>query len=198
MKNRRKFIIGLTGNIASGKSEVGEIFKNNGFYIIEADFIGWQVLEDEKIKKKITSLFANVIKDGKIDRQKLGSIVFSSSKKLKILNSIVHPPLLSKLKKIIEDSHENYIIVIAALIFEWGIEDWFDKTILVVSDKKIKIERLMKKGFTEAESLKRINSQMDTQEAVAKSDFVIKNNGTASQLKNKTLKCLNSLKPFKN
>jgi len=193
MKKSKRLLIAVTGNIASGKSEVGEIFKNNGFYVIEADYIGWQVLEDKDIISTITSVFGNFMKDGKIDRRKLGSIVFSDHKKLEVLNSIVHPPLLAELKKQIEKAQQKKILVIAALIFEWGIEDWFDKIVLVVSLKRKRIERLLRNGLSREEANNRIQSQIDDKKVKEKSDFIIKNNGTIFELTKKTLKIIKSL-----
>ncbi len=194
MQNR-KFLIGLTGNIASGKSSVGKLLKENGLPVIEADRIGWEILERKEIIQEILDVFGNILKDGKVDRKKLGNIVFSNKRKLRIFNAIVQSPLLQKLKREIEKRNGTIIVVNAALIFEWEIEHWFDKIILVTSEKKKRIDRLLKNNLTRKEAIQRINSQIDEKEKIKKSDFIIENNGTKTQLKEKILSILPLLSP---
>lgn len=192
---KSKILIGLTGNIASGKSSVGKLLKENGLPVIEADRIGWEILERKEIMQEILDVFGDIVKDGKIDRKKLGNIVFSNKRKLKIFNALVHPPLLQKLKREIDKRSGKVIVVNAALIFEWEIEHWFDKIILVTSEKKKRIDRLLKNNLTRKEAIQRINSQMDEKEKIKKSDFIIENNGTKTQLKEKILSILPLLSP---
>jgi len=192
---KSKILIGLTGNIASGKSSVGKLLKENGLPVIEADRIGWEILERKEIMQEILDVFGDIVKDGKIDRKKLGNIVFSNKRKLKIFNALVHPPLLQKLKREIDKRSGKIIVVTAALIFEWEIEHWFDKIILVTSEKKKRIDRLLKNNLTRKEVIQRINSQMDEKEKIKKSDFIIENNGTKTQLKEKILSILPLLSP---
>lgn len=192
---KSKILIGLTGNIASGKSSVGKLLKENGLPVIEADRIGWEILERKEIIQEILDVFGNILKDGKVDRKKLGNIVFSNKRKLRIFNAIVHPPLLQKLKREIDKRSGKVIVVNAALIFEWEIEHWFDKIILVTAEKKKRIDRLLKNNLTRKEAIQRINSQMDEKEKIKKSDFIIENNGTKTQLKEKILSILPLLSP---
>jgi len=193
MEKSKKCIIAIAGNIASGKSEVEKILKQKGFKTIEADLIGWEILNNKKVKQKLTSIFGDILTDGKINRKKLGRIVFSDSEKLNQLDTIVHPMLLRKLKKYINNSQEKIVVVVAALIFEWGIEDWFDKIVLVVSLKRKRIERLLRNGLSREEANNRIQSQIDDKKVKEKSDFIIENNGTISELTKKTLKIIKSV-----
>lgn len=195
---RRKILIGLTGNIASGKSSIGKLLKENGIAVIEADRIGWKILERERIKKEIQDAFEEINKEGKIDRKKLGNVVFSDRRKLEKLNAIVHPPLLQKLREEIEKRKDNIIVVNAALIFEWGIEKWFDKIILVTAEKENRIDRLLKNNLSRKEANQRINSQMNEREKVKKSDIIIENNGTLKELKGKTLNVIQKISRYIN
>jgi dephospho-CoA kinase len=190
----KKRAVGLTGNIASGKSTVGKIFEAYGFPVIEADRIGWKLLKRPDIAEKVIAVFGNVEKDGVIDRKKLGAMVFADRTMLQVLNGIVHPQLLGELRRKIIRSKAFVTVVNAALIFEWDIGDWFDKTVLVMSSEEKKVERLEKKGLTREEALQRIRLQIPECEKTARCDFVIENNGTFEELREKTLKVIAQLK----
>ena len=192
---KRKFVIGLTGNIGAGKSTVGEILKKNGFTVIDADRIGWQILERLEIKKEMLNEFGDVLKNGTIDRKKLGQIVFSDKRKLKLLNALIHPLLLQKLKREIQKNNKEIIVVNAALIFEWEIENWFDKIVLVTASKEKRLQRLLKKNYSKEDAIQRINAQMNDKKMIKKSDFVIINNGTKKKLKSQTLALVTKLCP---
>ncbi len=187
---RLKKTVGLTGNIASGKSTVGNIFEELGFSVIEADRIGWELLERADIAKKVIATFGNIKSNGAIDRRRLGGMVFAHASKLKALNAIIHPPLLEELSSRIAQSQEEMLFVNAALIFEWGIEDWFDKIVLVTCRKEKKLERLAKKGLTREASLRRLHAQMPESSKRARSDYIIENDGTLEQLRIKTREVL--------
>lgn len=197
MMEKRGILVGLTGNIASGKSTVSGILSEHGFAIIEADRVGWELLKDPHIAEKVLRVFSDVEKDGEISRKKLGDTVFSDHARLGVLNGIVHPPLLKELKEQIERAKTDITIVNAALIFEWGIQDWFDKIVLVVCDDEKKIERLKKKGFNRTRALQRLQSQMPESEKVKKSDFIIENNGTVEELRAKTVELIDRLRQLR-
>jgi dephospho-CoA kinase len=191
---KEQLLIGLTGNIATGKSTIANIFKEHGIPVIEADQIGWKLLDRKDIKEHIETICGDILKKGRIDRKKLGKVVFSNKEKLHLLNAIIHPPLLKELKLATADSKERILVVNAALIFEWGIEGWFDKILLVTSPDEQQINRLTSKQLTRKEAIQRMQAQMPDKDKIERCDFIIENNGTLEELRQKTNKVIVSIK----
>lgn len=182
-------IVGLTGGIASGKSTVSNILKKFGIYIADADKIAKDLGNREDVIKEIQEKIAKDILDDKnnIDRVKLKNIVFSDKTKLEVLNSIFHPKIKEELKKIKLNSSKNDIIIFdVPLLFETDIYKICDKNILVYVDEEIQIQRLILRDKITRELAKKIiDSQMSLEEKKLKSDILIENNGTISELEEK-------------
>ena len=181
MSNHKK-IIGLTGPIGAGKNEVAKILRRRGAYIIEADEIGHKLfIPQSDIWCKIVEAFGSkvLMRGGAINRHKLGQIVFSDPKKLKILNLITHPKIKEEIEVEIKDK-KGVVVINAALpqLFEGLV----DQTIVVVSSKKKRLKRLMKQNLSKSEALKRIKAQISTKEYLELADIIIKNEGTLKQL----------------
>ncbi len=181
-------VVGITGGIACGKSRVGKVFERMGARIIDADAIGWEILEEEEIKKEVMEIFGkeSLDPDGKIDRKKLGDSLFGHRERLERFNAIVHPPLLKILKNWIEEKKTAKVVaVVATLIAEWKIEDWFDSLICITSQTEKQIERLTEKGLTREEAEKRIEAQLPQSHRVKSSEFIIRNDGSLRELDEK-------------
>lgn len=177
-------VIGITGNTGSGKTIIAGFFKQWGGYVISADRMGWEVLLDDKVIEKLRGIFGDgIIKDGKVDRKKLGDFVFEDQEQLLKFNKIVHPALLLELRETIKNCKKDIVIVDAALILEWGIKDWFDYIILVSSKLSIIHPRLKRLGIPEEVIQGRIKFQMDSGEAKGYVDFIIENNGSIKKLR---------------
>jgi dephospho-CoA kinase len=175
--------IGVTGNTGTGKSEICKLFKEWGAYLISCDELGWEVLKEPSIIKKIKDKFEEVVENGVVNKEKLSSIVFRDPEKLKQFNELSHPELLKKLKTSIRTSREKIIVVDAALIFEWRIENWFDFIILLTSPLIEKHKRLKAKGWPEEIIEGRLHSQGDSNNFIKFSDFIIENDGDLESLK---------------
>ncbi len=174
-------IIGLTGNIASGKSKISEYLKTKGFKIIDADLIGKTILEDEFIKNRLVRVFGTEImnKDGSIDRKKLGTIGFSSKENLEKLNRITLPLLSKKIKKRINEykrKKTKLIVLDAAILIEAKWNKIVDEVWVVYTNPEVQLDRLIKReNYSIEEAKNRIDAQMDIDEKLKYADVIINN-----------------------
>ena len=172
-------IIGITGSIACGKSTVSNYLKSKGYIVIDADKIGHEALDDDYVKEKLILAFGNeILDDNKINRQKLGELVFGNSSNLNVLNSIIHPEIRKKiLQKIDKNNDKEFIFIDVALLFEAKFDDLVDKIIVVYVDENTQLTRLMKRNsISEKEALSRIVSQMSPIEKAKLGDYTVNNN----------------------
>lgn len=179
----RMLFVGLTGSIATGKSSVAKIFSELGFSVIDADYLAHKAYEKgQKAYDKIVKEFGSDILDNhmNIDRKKLGKIVLQNKEQLSKLESIVHPEIEkirnSELKKIERVDKNAIVIYDIPLLFEKNLKKMFDVTIVVYTDKKTQIERLMKRdGLSKKEAERRINLQIPVEQKIKMADFSIDN-----------------------
>ena len=172
-------IIGITGSIACGKSTVSNYLKSKGYIVIDADRIGHEALDDDYVKEKLILAFGNeILEDNKINRQKLGELVFGNSSNLNVLNSIIHPEIRKKiLEKIDKNNDQEFIFIDVALLFEAKFDDLVDKIIVVYVDENTQLTRLMKRNsISKKEALSRIVSQMSPIEKAKLGDYTVNNN----------------------
>ena len=178
--------VGLTGGIASGKSTVAKMFVKNGAHLIDFDGLAHEVQEPEKPAwKEVVNHFGERIlqPDKKIDRVKLGNIVFTDKEKLAELNNIVHPLVYQewhvRLEKIGKKEKHAIVLSDIPLLFEGNMQHLFDLTMLVLIAPKEQIRRLIKRnGVSKEEAGKRLKSQMPISEKIALADIVIDNEGS--------------------
>ena len=195
-------VIGLTGGIGTGKSTVSRILKERGYEVIDLDVIAHEVIRFPQVIEKIVENFGKEILENNnsendiISREKLGKIIFRNKKKRLILNSIMHPEILHSMReKILKYKKENKIIFVEIqLLFEVQWEKEFDSILLVSSDEKTQIQRVLKRdNRTYEEALNIINSQMSLDEKKKRSDFIIENNGSILELEQKVDEFLKKL-----
>ena len=188
----RALIVGITGGTGAGKSIVSQIFNNLGAYIIDADAVGREILEnDPKVIGQVIETFGKSIlnPNEKISRKVLGNIVFNDSAKLTLLNSIIHPPMILAIKRevvhVLRSRRYSIVAVDAALIFETGVESYFDFIIAVVAENDKRIDRLQQRGLSRKNALTRIHSQIPQEEKSLKTHIMLENNGTIQELEEK-------------
>jgi dephospho-CoA kinase len=181
--------VGLTGGIACGKSTVAKIFVKHGAHLIDFDGLAHEVQEPGKPAwKEVVNHFGEeiLLPDKKIDRVKLGNIVFADKKKLNELNKIVHPLIYQEWHKRLENISKKEIHAIVMsdvpLLFEGNMQHLFDLTILVLIAPEEQIRRLMARNVvSKEEAEKRLKSQMPLNEKIALADIVIDNEGSISE-----------------
>jgi dephospho-CoA kinase len=181
--------VGLTGNIATGKSYASMKFAELGAHVIDADRIVHELLVgDSKIFKKIVKSFGEEIldRDGSIDRRVLGKIVFSDPEKRLLLNSLTHPEIGSEIVRRISElekmSETGIVIVEAALMIESGSYNSYHRLIVVTCDAALQISRLIDRdALTQEEARARISSQMPMEEKLKLADYRIDTSGTLKQ-----------------
>lgn len=196
-------IIGLTGNIASGKTEVAKIFKELGAKIIDADKIAREVVEPgEPAWQEIVEEFGRNIlnSDGSINRKKLGEIIFNDDRRREQLNRITHPRIMTKIKETIDNyKKENVKLVIieAALIVErGGLLNVIDELIVVSADTETQIERIMTRdGLHRDEALSRMKSQMPISEKTKHAAYIIDNSGSLRKTRRQVEEVWKKLNP---
>lgn len=195
-------IIGLTGSIATGKSQVTKILKEMSYKVIDSDLIARDVMDDREVIEKIKKYFGeNLYRDNKLDRQALGKIIFNSLEKKELLDSITHPLIYKKiLEEININKDENLLFIDIPLLIENGINSYemnFYEVWLVYSDKKTQIKRLMERDdIDESYAKAKISSQMSIEDKKDYADIIIDNRGNLKDLKNQViarLKYLESL-----
>lgn len=190
-------IIGITGGIASGKSSVSQYLQELGFVIVDADVASRAVVEPgEEAYQQVVKAFGEdlLLSDGRIDRAKLGSIIFHDQEKRLLLNSIVHPAVRTWMRKETETAFSNgaeTVFMDIPLLFESKLTFMVEKTLLVYVDESVQLERLMDRNkLNKTEALARIHSQMPLKDKKALADAIIDNNGDREETKKQIEKIL--------
>jgi dephospho-CoA kinase len=181
--------VGLTGNIATGKSYAASAFSVLGADIIDADRVAHEVLAfGTPAYFKIVDAFGEQILGGsrEIDRKKLGQIVFSDATKRSTLNALTHPEVGAEIQRRIssleQSSSSGIIIVDAALMVETGGYKIYDCLIVAACDPSLQVSRIMSRdGLTEAEARARMAAQMPIEEKLKLADYAINTSGTFAQ-----------------
>lgn len=182
-------LVGLTGNIGSGKSTVAHMLSARGATIIDADVLARRAVEaGTAAHGRIVERWGPEIlaPDGQLDRAALRRIVFADHEQLEELNQIVHPEVERLRSRIVEQARkrgDRLVICDIPLLFERHMTDRFDFIILVDAHRAVRLERLVKdRGLRETEAMDMITAQMPAELKRARADFVIDNDGTLSQL----------------
>ncbi|WP_036385409.1 dephospho-CoA kinase [Muricauda sp. MAR_2010_75] len=171
-------IVGLTGGIGSGKSTVAKMFRELGVPVYDSDEEAKKLMvSSKKVKKAIIELLGKgAYKDAVLDRAFIAGKVFKDPELLQQLNAIVHPAVRAHFLKWVQKKAVPYVIQETALIFENGVQDKYDYTLLITSPKEIRLQRVMDRdGVSEQQVLERMKNQIEDDEKMHLADFFIEN-----------------------
>jgi len=193
-------LIGLTGNIASGKSTVARLLSERGATIIDADVLARRVVEpgmpafDEIVRRWGQEVVAP---DGSLDRDALRRLVFSDHEQLEELNTIVHPEVAAYRDRLVNEARQRgdrLVVQDIPLLFERGLVDQFDRIILVDAPRPVRLERLMReRRLSETDAMDMITAQMPAELKRARADYLIENVGTVRELEERVSEVWQSL-----
>lgn len=186
-------IIGLTGQTGAGKSTVLEMLEKKGAAVIDADKVAHDVADNELwcLVEIVTAFSCLVLTEkGKLDRKKLGKIVFADPKKLQTLNKIMFPYIKAAIERKVEDYTEagyGQIVVDGATLIESKCAKMCDVLISVTAEKERRLERIIRRdGLSKLDAERRVSAQKPEEFYTEASDFVIKNDGNLEELQQKT------------
>lgn len=192
--------IGLTGGIATGKSTVADLFRQNGFAVIDADTIAHQALvASSPVFASLIAEFGSDIIDthGNIDRGRLGEKIFKNPPARLKLDSLVHPfvrqQVAQQKQKLVQQGIKVAIYDVP-LLFEKNMQKDFDKIVVVACRPDLQKARLIKRNsLTQDQAEQRISAQLPIDQKTKQADFVIENNSSLEELKNQTQKVISQL-----
>ncbi|MDD9898721.1 MAG: dephospho-CoA kinase [Candidatus Melainabacteria bacterium] len=176
-------VIGLTGNIACGKSSLAELLAARNIPVLDSDEVVQQLYSEADVIAEIEAEF------GTVDKQELAALVFGDDDAKRArrarLEAILHPKVEFRFREWVKKNQNEPIIVnVLPLLFEAGLEDRYDLIITVTCDETTQLERLLARNpnLSKVDCLKRIKSQMSQGEKASRADFVLDNSGDLAHL----------------
>jgi len=178
-------IVALTGGIGAGKSHVAKYFHQLGSYVFDADLLAREAIErgSKGFDEVVTTFGDSILKDGDIDRRKLGELIFSDPTAKAKLESIVHPEVQRLFEAAKKSLPKDAIVIYEIpLLAESNSRSRFDYAITVEADSEIRTNRLKERGLASHEIVGRMAAQASRDERIAHTDLVIENHGDEDSL----------------
>jgi len=186
--NSKKFIVGLTGGIGSGKTTIANIFEELNIDIVDADVVAREVVEPgQPALEEIRQYFGKeIVSDsGQLNRTLLRTIIFSDQKKKEWLNKLLHPLIRQSLLQQITATKSQYCLLVAPLLIENKLHHMVDRVLVVDVSEQTQIIRVTKRDPSNEEEIKRIiANQIPRNQRIAEADDVINNESTELQFIN--------------
>lgn len=183
------FVVGLTGGIGSGKSQVSHWFHQQGIDVIDADVISHEIVQaGSTTLKKIVEKFGDWVltATGELDRRALREYVFKRPQALIDLEQITHPAIRAKAKEQLSQTTSNYVILVAPLLLEAseaGLANLCQRILVVDSSETLQLERASQRDGQNPERIKNImDNQLSRQARIQQADDVVDNNGSLTEL----------------
>ena len=175
--------VGLTGGIGAGKSEALAAFERHGAAVLSTDKVAHDILDDEQVRDALVDRWGDqVASDGRVDRDKVGEIVFGDRDELAWLESVTHPRVgahVAEWRQSLEPDVDVAVVEVP-LLFEAAMEDAFDTTVAVIADDELRDARLRERGQAGLEG--REERQLDQAEKEHRADHVIRNDSSLVEL----------------
>lgn len=195
-------IVALTGGIGSGKSTVARMFKDEGAYVIDFDYLARVVVEPDKPAwRDIIDYFGPEIlsPDRTLNRSALAEIVFSDVESRKALEGLTHPRIFEEsdalVKAIKRKDPSSIVIIDFPLLFELSLNKKFGKVILAYVPRAVQLKRIIKRdGLAREEAEKRLNAQISIEEKRCLSDYIINTEGGLNDTRNQVRKVAHELR----
>ncbi len=195
-------LAGLTGGMGSGKTTIGQMFRDLGAHVIDADKISRALVEPGKSawREIVDLLGKSVLRDDQtLDRGKIADIVFNDAKKREALEAILHPRVMAEEQRLFDDIRNGdpsaLVIIDAALLIESGNHRKVQKVIVIACDEETRIQRIMaKKTFTREDAERRLRQQMPLKDKIKYADYVLHNDSGFPELKEKVETLFHQLK----
>ena len=187
--------VGLTGSISVGKSYVLSVLAKLGCVTFDADKVAHSVMDVGRAAyQDIVREFGDAVlaRDARIDRAKLGAIVFADPERRTRLNEIVHPRVIEEQNRLLQEAEarnpDGIAIIDAALMIESGGYKRFDRLIVVYCDRETQIERLMRRNqITREDAERRLAAQMTSEEKLRYADYQVSTEGTFEETRQRVL-----------
>jgi len=183
--------VGLTGGIGSGKTAVSSLFHDLGIPVIDTDIIAHDLVNNDRfILKKIVAAFGTEILDqtGKVDRKRLAQIVFNNAENKQQLEAILHPEIRNEVNRQIQNLNDSntpppYVIIVIPLLIETDFDNLVDRILVVISDERVRIERIKKRDNRNLDEIQSIiASQVSDDKRLSAADDILENNKDFSTL----------------
>jgi len=195
-------IVALTGGIGSGKSTVARMFKDEGAYVIDFDYLARVVVEPDKPAwRDIIDYFGPEIlsPDRTLNRSALAEIVFSDDESRKTLEELTHPRIFEESEALVKAIRRkdpfSVVIIDFPLLFELSLDKKFDRIILAYVPRALQLKRIMERdGLAREEVEKRLNAQISIEEKRSRSDYIINNQGGLNDTRDQVRKVIHELK----
>jgi len=175
--------IGLTGGVAAGKSEALAAFARHGSATLSTDAVVHELLEDPQVRERLVGQWGDrVVSDGRINRGRVGAIVFESSEQLRWLESMLHPLVgerVAQWRASLPQGTEIAVVEVP-LLFETGMEALFDATVCVVASDELRARRAGTRGTESLEG--RSERQLSQAEKAERATHAIRNDGSLDEL----------------
>lgn len=185
-RESNKMIVGLTGGIGSGKSEVSRRFEKLGINIVDADVVAREVvaLGSPSLKAIEKHFGLDTLKqDGTLDRQKLRELIFAHPTKKTWLENLLHPVIRTETIKQLNQAKSPYVILASPLLLETSQHELVDRILVVDADEALQLARASRRDENNSEQIKKIMAtQMTRTIRRAKADDIIENHGDLSEL----------------